>query len=318
MAKIGIVLATYNGEKYLPQMLDSLLAQTRPADIIVVVDDGSKDSTVSILESYKDKLPLQITCMPENRGHRAAFSKALEIARPLLADDDLIALADHDDIWCPQKLQQLEEAIETPCDGKLPTLVFGDATVIDAEGKPLYDSWRTVAHIQAELPVETRIAGTNNITGCMSIFRASLLKYILPIPAAVGVHDAWIGLLAAKHGTIKAIDTPVIQYRLHGNNSVGLGNRYSFDETCKRQIDWTDMLISQSNLLNLNTPETAFLQKLNRYWHKRAERAVLAEEFPFLLRFSHFLFPEQRGRLKKVLFSLLGAPAVHLLFGHDK
>jgi glycosyltransferase involved in cell wall biosynthesis len=52
--------------------------------------------------------------MPENRGHRAAFSKALEIARPLLADDDLIALADHDDIWCPQKLQQLEEAIETP------------------------------------------------------------------------------------------------------------------------------------------------------------------------------------------------------------
>ncbi len=318
MAKIGIVLATYNGEKYLPQMLDSLLAQTRPADFIVAVDDGSKDNTVRILGSYKDRLPLQITCMPENRGHRAAFSKALELAQPQLADDDLIALADHDDIWCPQKLQQLEEAIETPCNEKKTTLVLGDATVIDADGKPLYDSWRKVAHIQAALPIETRIAGTNNITGCMSLFRASLLKYVLPIPAAVGVHDAWIGLLAAKHGTIKVIDAPVIQYRLHGNNSVGLGNRYSFDETCRRQIDWTDMLIAQSSLLNLSPAEAKFLQELNRYWHKRANRALLAEEFPFLLRFDHFLFPEQRGRLKKVLFSLLGSPAVHLLFGHDK
>ena len=108
MAKIGIVLATYNGEKYLSQMLDSLIAQKRPADFIVAVDDGSKDSTPEILKSYEGRLPLQVTCLPQNTGHRAAFSKALELAAPQLGENDLIALADQDDVWLPAKLQILE------------------------------------------------------------------------------------------------------------------------------------------------------------------------------------------------------------------
>ena len=312
MAKIGIVLATYNGEKYLTQMLDSLLAQTRQADFIVAVDDGSKDNTPTILKSYQDRLPLQVTILEKNSGHRAAFSKALELAKPQLSDNDLIALADQDDVWLPQKLDVLEKSIEEY------SLVFGDAQVIDADGKPLFDSWRAVAHIQKNVPVETRIAGTNNITGCLSLFKASLLQYILPIPAAVGVHDAWVGMIAAKHGNIKALDEPVIQYRLHDSNSVGLGNHYNFDETCKRQIAWTDMLLEQAKLLDLNETETSFLKKLNRYWHKRKTRAILPEALPFLVHFRQFLFPEPCGRLKKVLFSTLGAPAVHLIFGHDK
>ena len=107
MAKIGIVLATYNGEKYLTQMLDSLLAQTRPADFIVAVDDGSKDSTPEILKSYQDRLPLQISVSPQNMGHRSAFSKSLELARPQLGDDDLIALADQDDVWQEGKVETM-------------------------------------------------------------------------------------------------------------------------------------------------------------------------------------------------------------------
>ena len=152
MAKIGIVLATYNGEKYLTQMLDSLLAQTRPADFIVAVDDGSKDSTPEILKSYQDRLPLQISVSPQNMGHRSAFSKSLELARPQLGDDDLIALADQDDVWLPQKLEILEKAIETS-DGhsKKPDLVFGDAQVIDGEGKIIGKSWREMDGIPENL-----------------------------------------------------------------------------------------------------------------------------------------------------------------------
>ena len=112
MIKIGIVLATYNGEKYLSQMLDSLLAQTRPADFIVAIDDGSKDDTPNILKGYEGRLPLQVTCLPHNTGHRAAFSKALELAAQQLGEDDLIALADQDDVWLPKKLQILEDTIQ--------------------------------------------------------------------------------------------------------------------------------------------------------------------------------------------------------------
>ena len=319
MAKIGIILATYNGEKYLTQMLDSLVAQTRTADFIVAVDDGSKDSTPEILKSYQDRLPLQVTCLPQNTGHRAAFSKALELAQPQLTDNDLIALADQDDIWLPQKLELLEKNIESEySNGTKPSLVFGDAQVIDAEGKVIAESWRKISGISPSLATEARIAGTNNITGCLSLFRASLLKKVLPIPTAVGVHDAWIGLLAAQYGNIVPLEQPIVLYRLHGENSVGLGTPFSFDETCKRQIAWTDMLLQKSELLSLTPAQANFLRKLNRYWHQRAKVPLLLTSLPFLIRFRTQVFPTPKRRLKKILFSLLGAPAVHLLFGKNK
>ena len=316
MAKIAVVLATYNGAQYLPQMLDSLVSQERRADIVIAVDDGSTDSTPDILRNYAEKLPLRIEILPQNTGHRAAFSKALEIARNTLDKEDLVALADQDDIWLPQKLGILEREMQSG--EKSPALVFGDATVIDADGKTLFDSWRAAAHIQKESPFKTRIAGTNNVTGCLSLFRASLLDKILPIPQEVGVHDSWVAIIAEKNGGIKAIDTPVIQYRLHGGNAVGLGNRYTFDETCRRQIAWSSLLKKQSDALGFTPDEKKFAIKLNRYWKNRAKFPVLPCALAFLARNRAFLFPERDGRVKKVLFSLLGAPAVHLLFGKDK
>ena len=114
------------------------------------------------------------------------------------------------------------------------------------------------------------------------------------------------------------VDTPVIQYRLHGGNAVGLGNRYTFDETCRRQIAWSSLLNERSDALGFTPDEKKFTARLNRYWKKRAKFPVLPCSFAFLARNRAFLFPERDGRVKKVLFSLLGAPAVHLLFGKDK
>lgn len=314
MAKIGIVLATYNGEKYLSKMLDSLVAQTRPADLIVAVDDGSKDRSADILKQYATKLPLQITPLPQNGGHRAAFSKALELIRPQLTEDDLIALADQDDFWLPQKLEILEKEIEK----KKGSLVFGDAQVIDADGKITHPSWRALAHIRTDLPYTARLAGTNNITGCLSLFRAKILDRALPIPEAVGVHDAWIALLAAKRGGITAIDTPVIQYRLHNANAVGTGSRFSFDETCKKQIAWTSLLKGKKDFLEFSQAETIFIDRLARYWEERPKKAFLFGYTVFFCLNRKDLFPNSHGRFAKVLFSLLGAPAVHLLFGNKK
>ena len=319
MARICIVLATYNGEKYLSKMLDSLMAQTRKADLIIAVDDGSKDESPAILGQYKEKLPLQITLLPQNGGHRAAFSKGLEIAQTQLAPDDLIALADQDDIWLPAKLETLEKAFETPDKGGTkPALVFGDAQTIDARGNIIDKSWRALAHIRTDLSIKAHIAGTNNVTGCLSLFRASLLPIIVPIPQGVGVHDAWISLVAMKQGGVTAINTPIAQYRLHDNNSVGLGNRFNFDETCERQIAWTKLLEDQSHAIPLDAEELDFTRRLNHYWTKRSKKALLLEELPFLIKNKAFLFPDSRTRNRKILFSLLGAPMVHLLFGKDK
>jgi|GEM_PF-502731 glycosyltransferase involved in cell wall biosynthesis len=319
MAKICIALATYNGEKYLSKMLDSLVMQTRKADLVIAVDDGSKDRSVEILQEYQERLPLQITALQQNGGHRAAFSKALEIAKKQLNENDLVALADQDDIWLPNKLDILEKNIETPNEnGKKPILVYGDAQIIDAKGNVIDKSWRKLAHICTMLPTKAHIAGTNNVTGCLSLFRASLLSKITPIPTAVNVHDAWISLIAQKQGSVRPIDEPVVQYRLHDNNSVGLGNKFSFDETCQRQVTWTSLLVEQGPTIPLDKDEIDFANQLNHYWVQRSKKAFLPRFLPFLIRNRGLLFPDPRTRNRKILFSLLGSPAVHFLFGKDK
>lgn len=309
MAKIGIVLATYNGEKYLAQMLDSLVAQTRQADLIVAVDDGSKDNTPAILKSFQDRLPLQITRLEKNSGHRAAFSKALELAQPQLDDNDLIALADQDDVWLPQKLEFLEKAMEAE-QGEKPTLVFGDAQVVDADGKIIAESWRSYSKIEKKISMEQQIAGINNVTGCLSLFRASLLKTILPIPEGVTVHDRWIAMIADRQGGITAIDAPVVQYRIHGNNAVGGVAAPSMSKTLETQIQWIQTILDNAGKLLLTKKEIRFAQKLLSLARARLSRAVLPLHLLWIAKHRNELFLKDSTAitLKRILFTAIGLP----------
>ena len=309
MAKIGIVLATYNGEKYLAQMLDSLVAQTRQADFIVAVDDGSKDNTPAILKSFQDRLPLQITRLEKNSGHRAAFSKALELAQPQLDDNDLIALADQDDVWLPQKLKFLEKAMEAE-QGEKPTLVFGDAQVVDADGKIIAESWRSYSKIEKKISMEQQIAGINNVTGCLSLFRASLLKTILPIPEGVTVHDRWIAMIADRQGGIAAIDAPVVQYRIHGNNAVGGVAAPSMSKTLETQIQWIQTILDNAGKLLLSKKEIRFAQKLLGLAKARLTRAISPLRLLWIAKHRNELFLKDSAAvtMKRILFTAVGLP----------
>ena len=304
MAKIGIVLATYNGEKYLAQMLDSLVAQTRQADFIVAVDDGSKDNTPTILKSYETRLPLQVTILEKNSGHRAAFSKALELAQPQLSDNDLIALADQDDIWLPQKLELLEKEILDKA------LVFGDAQVVDADGKIMAESWRSYSKIEKKISMEQQIAGINNVTGCLSLFRAALLKTILPIPEGVTVHDRWIAMIADRQGGIAAIDTPVVQYRIHGNNAVGGVAAPSMSKTLETQIQWIQTILDNAGKLLLTKKEIRFAQKLLGLAKARLTRAISPLRLLWIAKHHKQLFLKDSAAvtMKRILFTAVGLP----------
>lgn len=317
MAEICVVMATFNGERYLPQMLDSLAAQKRPADLVIAVDDGSSDSTRAILESYQQKLPLKIHACMSNQGHNAAFSKGLELAAQ--EDGDYIALADQDDVWLPEKLAILEKKMEAVHpDSDVPVLVFGDAQVVAKNLSPIANSWRKMANLPTSIPVLARLAGFNNITGCLSIFDKSLLNKILPIPANAMVHDAWIGIIAAKFGKILAIPDILIQYRLHDSNAVGTGTHYSYDETTQKQICAVETLLEDSDKLNLNEKETKFLTVFCSYLKAREGHYFLFTYTFWLWKHKKELFPQNQGCTKKLLFSLLGAKAVHLFFGKNK
>ena len=316
MAKIGIVLATYNGEKYLPQMLDSLLAQTRPADFIVAVDDGSKDNTVEILKSYQDRLPIQLTVLPQNMGHRAAFSKALGLAQPQLEDDDLIALADHDDVWLPQKFEILEKAINE----KNVDLVFGDAQVIDGEGNIIGNSWRQMDGIPEHLSLRALLTGFTNVTGCMTLFRAKLLQQVLPIPEKVPVHDQWIAFCASmdENKGCKSIKEPVIQYRIHGQNAIGLGSTHSWTKRLNTNLQWGKTLLETPHFQKLSSSDQKFLKHHVSYVQDRLEKPFIPQHLIWVIHNAKTLYPHIKGvyrYLPRILYGIIGAPIITKFFG---
>lgn len=318
MSKIGIVLATYNGEKYLSQMLDSLLAQTRPADFIVAVDDGSKDQTTNILQSYAGSLPLQITCLPQNQGHRAAFSKALELAAPQLSDEDFIALADQDDIWLPQKLQLLEKALQT----SNANLVLGDAQVIDSEGKIIGKSWRQMSGIPEHLSLKAILTGFTNVTGCMTIFKAKLLKQILPIPEQIPVHDQWITFCACveaqSDSAVKSINDAVIQYRIHEQNAIGLGKTHTWTGNLKLNLQWANAILATPHFKELSSSDQKFLKRYIAYVQDLLTKPFIPKYFVWIAQNASSIYPHVKGffgLFTHTIYGIVGAPIITKFFG---
>ena len=311
MQKIGVVLAIYNGEKYLTEFLESLKFQTRKPDFIFAIDDASADNSVSILETFKKDLPIEIFQSKKNQGHLKTFCKGLEIAAEKLDKNDFIALADQDDIWLENKLEILEkEFAENQTD-----VVFGDAEVIDGKGNLICSSWRKFSNIQTEISVKHEIAGINQLSGCMSLFKVSFLEKVLPIPESILVHDRWISAVALKNKGLKAISEPVILYRIHSANAIGI-NKVSLSETLKNQILLAKAFLENKERLCLNASEISFAKKLVKLSEARRSRLFVFETLPWIFKERRFLFLKENAfrTFLKVLFSAVGLPLAKKIF----
>ena len=303
MPKLYIALATYNGEKYLPQMLDSLLQQTKPADKVIAVDDGSTDGTVAILESYKDRLPLDIHPQKENRGHRAAFGLCLEFVQKEAAPNDYIALADQDDIWLPKKLEILGENIGNA------DLIFGDAELINATGEKIADSWRTCGKILPHLPTKALLTGFTNVTGCLTLFKTSLLQRVLPFPDGIPVHDQWITFCASIGNGCISTPEKVVKYRIHENNSIGLGERYRWSDRVKLNLKWIQTVMRSKVFQDLRPEEKAFAVEYERYISSRFIKNFQMKAIPWAWKNRAALYPQCssfKAFLSRTLFAAVG------------
>lgn len=214
-------MCTYNGAKFLCEQLNSIAAQSRIPDELLICDDGSGDATIEIIHSFQRNapFPLRLKINAANRGSTKNFEQAIG-----LCSGDVIALADQDDIWNPQKLEVLERALtRNPSVG----LVFSDAEVIDENQKPLgYRLWKSVGLSNGLLKrfvsgSATRVLLKRNVvTGATMAFRSEYRKLLLPIPD-LWIHDGWIALLLASVTEIAAIDEPLIRYRRHPYQQIG-------------------------------------------------------------------------------------------------
>ena len=225
--KIAILLATHNGETYLDEQLESLVAQDYSDWMILARDDGSSDRTVECLERWATREPrLQLLPPSEHPSGAASqnFSVLLEAALDTSAE--LFCCCDQDDVWHPQKLSVLSqslELIETGADGrKLPSLVHSDLEVVDKTLNPIHPSFvQRMGLSPASEADACRLLSKNEVTGCAMIFNRALLEQVVPIPDQAIMHDWWIAVIAAYVGVLRFVSEPLVRYRQHDSNTLG-------------------------------------------------------------------------------------------------
>lgn len=221
--KVDILLATYNGEKYLVEQFDSLLNQTFQDFRVIVHDDGSNDNTVEIIKTYCNKYPKKIIFINDyvqTGGAKNNFAHLMQFS-----DAPYIMFCDQDDIWLNNRIEKFVLTIESAekiYAPDTPLVVFSDLTVVDSELNIINKSMVRSQKLNPDIANSFSLLKCQNvITGCAMIFNKKALEKSLPIPSEAMMHDWWIGLIVAKHGKNIFLDERTILYRQHERNAVG-------------------------------------------------------------------------------------------------
>lgn len=225
---ISVCIATYNGEKYLTQQLDSILAQLAEEDEMIISDDGSVDETLNIIKGYMAKDSRIRLIEGPRQGVIANFEQAITEAQ-----GDFIFLADQDDVWLPNKSSEVVAFFDTH-----PTLdvVVSDLIIVDEALKPITSSYFEYRNVKGGFFANLLKSG---YIGAGMCFRKRMKKRILPIPRNVAMHDMWIGMLGETSKSSGFLAKQLTYYRRHGENV----SEIATSSSVLQQLKWRTSLL---------------------------------------------------------------------------
>ena len=238
MEQIDILMATYNGEKYLREQIDSILNQTYSNFRLLISDDCSKDGTQKILKEYEEKdSRIIIFCQDKNLGYVKNFEFLLT-----KVENEIYMLSDQDDFWLPDKIEKTyNKMINSNAD-----LVFTDLEVVNEKLETMFPSFNDYMKLTRKIKKyidDYRLQYLYNcVTGCTLMSKKKFLNSCLPLPtiSKYAIHDTWIACVVANKGKIAYLDEKTIKYRQHGENQVG---------TDKISHKFKKLIISQLKML---------------------------------------------------------------------
>jgi len=226
--RISIVMCTYNGAAYLQPQFDSLLAQTRLPDEIMISDDGSTDGTMAMVEAFAVTarnigVDARILRHASNMGFVENFSSALR-----QATGDIVFLCDQDDVWRPNKVALM--AARFGNDPEL-LLLHSDARLVDAKGVSLHCSMFEALQMTAQEKLAIHggcafdvVMRRSFVTGATAALRREVIDMALPI-AQNWIHDEWLTAVVSAVGKMDFVDAALIDYRQHAGNQIGARKR---------------------------------------------------------------------------------------------
>ena len=217
---IDVLMATYNGEKYVAEQIESILNQTYSAIRLLISDDASTDGTRQILQDYAEKdKRIQLFFQENNLGYIGNFEFLLT-----KVENEVFMLCDQDDVWKEDKIQKTYEK----CQIEHADLVFTDLEVVDEHLKTIYPSFNDYMLLTRKIKKyssDYRMQYLYNcVTGCTLLSKKKYIPDMLPLPkeSKYVVHDLWIALtVMLKGGKVAYLDEKTIYYRQHGNNQIG-------------------------------------------------------------------------------------------------
>lgn len=210
--KISVCMATYNGSKFILNQINSILPQLSAEDEVIIVDDSSKDSTVTILRNIRD-IRIKIVVNETNIGVNKSFEKAI-----LLSKNDYIFMADQDDIWTELRVNKMLNILKN----KDVNLVSGNSLFINQEGNEIDYNREPLKERDSHKRFKNIgkiFAGSGAYYGCSMAFKKKLKKIILPFPNYIESHDLWIALTSMIQDKSYHLEDNVLYRRIHGTNA---------------------------------------------------------------------------------------------------
>jgi hypothetical protein len=224
IGSVAVVLATYNGSRFIRQQVESIQRQSYGQWTLYIRDDGSRDDTVAI-EQEIAAADHRIRLVQDTLGNQGAignFAALMEFS--LEAGADYVFFADQDDVWLPEKVSLMLEAmrrLEVEVGKEGPILVHSDLSVVNDELEQRAESFMRYSKLMPVTDDLGVLLCQNRVTGCAAVINRNLLELASPLPKEVLMHDWWLAQLAAAAGRIGFVADTLVKYRQHGGNVLG-------------------------------------------------------------------------------------------------
>ena len=286
---VSIAMTTYNGEKYLHNQIDSIIAQSVTDWELVICDDVSTDDTWQILREYTESDGrIKIFKNQQNLGFKKNFEKAIGLCK-----GKYIALSDQDDVWAENHLKTLLENIGNN------VMVCSNVQLMTDDGRLIHQNMKSESLWISRDPDFQffQLLHSNYVQGCTTLFKSQLRNLLIPIPDSQDYHDYWFAFRAVLEGSVLYLPDVLVYYRQHPQNVTGNHKKTlrtelskSFSMPNAQSFRWKLKNTEIFSSLPLSSQKQKLLVETQKYFQRIVENKQLYRSIPYFFKYYCFIY----------------------------
>ncbi len=289
---VSVAMATYNGERFIEEQINSILNQTYPNIELVIVDDGSKDNTINIIKKLQQQHPnIRFFQNEKNLGVTLTFNQGVTES-----NGAFIAFSDQDDLWVKHKIETLVNQIGDH------NAIYGNSLLVDENGNSLNKLFSSMMHLKSYYSGMPFLL-SNTVAGHAMLAKAEFLKKIQPFPSNL-YFDLWIAFNAAASNGIKYVDEVLVHYRQHSSNAVGTALSANKKKRPSAQIQFEQKKSELETMATAPITHTTTKQVLQEMISLFKRKWSVKRSAFFFKNFNALLEAKQKPYYRKVLYCM--------------